>query len=45
MHKVGEHQHDTEHGHTKILVNEKQIQLLQNQIEELKAKSDNPLAG
>ena len=44
-HKVGEHQHDTEHCHTKILVNEKQIQLLQNQIEELKAKSDNPLAG
>jgi len=31
--------------HTKILVNEKQIQLLQNQIDELKAKSDNPLAG
>jgi len=44
-HEVGEHQHDTEHGHTKILVNEKQIQLLQNQINELKAKSDNPLAG
>ena len=39
------HTHDTEHGHTKILVNEKQIQLLQNQIDELKAKSDNPLAG
>ena len=44
-HEVGEHQHDTQHGHTKILVNEKQIQLLQNQINELKAKSDNPLAG
>ena len=43
-HEVGEHQHDTQHGHTKILVNEKQIQLLQNQINELKAKSDNPLA-
>jgi uncharacterized protein HemX len=38
------HTHDTQHGHTKILVNEKQIQLLQNQIDELKAKSDNPLA-
>ena len=38
------HTHNTEHGHTKILVNEKQIQLLQNQIDELKAKSDNPLA-
>ncbi|QGZ17677.1 hypothetical protein HTVC023P_gp48 [Pelagibacter phage HTVC023P] len=42
-HEVGEHQHD-EHGHTKILVNEKTIQILQNQIDELKAKSDNPLA-
>ena len=42
-HKVGEHKHP-EHGHTKILVNEKQIELLQNQIDELKAKSDNPLA-
>ena len=43
-HEVGEHKHDTEHGHTKILVNEKTIQILQNQIDELKAKSDNPLA-
>ena len=32
------------HGHTKMLVNEKQIQLLQNQIEEIKIKSSNPLA-
>ena len=38
------HTHDTEHGHTKILVNEKQIQLLQNQIDELKLSSSNPLA-
>ena len=37
------HTHE-EHGHTKILVNEKTIQILQNQIDELKAKSDNPLA-
>ena len=43
-HEVGKHEHDTEHSHTKILVNEKQIQILQNQIDELKAKSDNPLA-
>ena len=43
-HEVGEHTHE-EHGHTKILVNEKTIQILQNQIDELKAKSDNPLAG
>ena len=42
-HEVGEHNHG-EHGHTKILVNEKQIELLQNQIEELKLKSSNPLA-
>ena len=43
-HEVGEHQHDTEHGHTKILVNEKEIELIKNQIQELKLKSDNPLA-
>ena len=35
----------TEHGHTKILVNEKQIELLQVQIEEIKASSSNPLAN
>lgn len=44
-HEVGEHTHDTDHGHTKILVNEKTIQVLQNQIEELKIKSSNPLAN
>ena len=38
------HTHNTEHGHTKILVNEKQIELLQNQIDELKLSSGNPLA-
>ena len=38
-----DHTHE-QHGHTKILVNEKTIQILQNQIDELKAKSDNPLA-
>ena len=42
-HEVADHKHE-EHGHTKILVNEKTIQILQNQIDELKAKSDNPLA-
>ena len=42
-HEVGDHKHE-EHGHTKILVNEKTLQILQNQIDELKAKSDNPLA-
>jgi len=43
-HKVGEHQHE-EHGHTKILINEKQIEIIKNQIQELKERSDNPLAG
>ena len=32
------------HSHTKTLVNEKQIELLKNQIEEIKIKSSNPLA-
>ena len=36
----------TNHGHTKILVNEKQIELLQVQIEEIKKVStSNPLAN
>ena len=35
----------TGHGHTKILINEKQIELLKVQIEELKASSSNPLAN
>jgi len=34
-----------DHGHTKILVNEKEIQLLKVQIEEIKIKSSNPLAN
>ena len=38
------HTHE-EHGHTKILINEKQIELIKNQIQELKERSDNPLAG
>ena len=33
----------TNHGHTKMLVNEKQIQLLQVQIDEIKVKTSNPL--
>ena len=39
------HEHDNEHGHTKILVNEKQIELLQVQIEEIKVSTSNPLAN
>ena len=40
------HEHDmAEHGHTKILVNEKQIELLGVQIEEIKVSTSNPLAN
>ena len=35
----------TEHSHTKTLINEKQIELLKVQIEEIKASSSNPLAN
>jgi len=35
---------DTEHGHTKMLVNEKEIQLLKVQIEEIKVATSNPLS-
>ena len=34
-----------DHSHTKILVNEKEIELLKVQIEEIKVKSSNPLAN
>ena len=34
----------TNHGHTKILVNEKEIQLLKVQIEEIKVSTSNPLS-
>ena len=33
-----------DHGHTKILVNEKEIELLKVQIEEIKVSTSNPLA-
>ena len=33
-----------EHGHTKILVNEKEIELLKIQIEEIKVSTSNPLS-
>jgi len=39
------HEHDNKHGHTKILVNEKQIELLQVQIEEIKVATSNPLSN
>ena len=39
------HEHNNEHSHTKMLVNEKEIELLKIQIEEIKVKSSNPLAN
>ena len=39
------HDHPITHGHTKILVNEKQIELLQVQIEEIKVATSNPLSN
>jgi len=37
------HEHPVNHGHTKILVNEKEIELLKVQIDEIKVKTSNPL--
>ena len=43
---IESHEHNmAEHGHTKILVNEKQIELLGIQIEEIKVSTSNPLAN
>ena len=39
------HEHPVDHGHTKTLVNAKEIELLKVQLEELKVKSSNPLAN
>ena len=44
-HKLQDHDHPVEHSHTKTLVNEKEIELLKVQIEEIKVKSTNPLAN
>ena len=33
------HEHDNEHGHTEYLINKKEIELLQVQIEELKVST------
>jgi len=43
-HSFIEHDHPVEHSHTKTLVNEKQIELLQVQIEEIKVSTSNPLS-
>ena len=39
------HEHNTEHGHTKMLVNDKKIELLQVQIDEIKESTSNPLSN
>ena len=44
-HDLVEHDHPVDHGHTKTLINEKEIDLLKVQIEEIKVKSSNPLAN
>tara|TARA_B100000427_G_scaffold175217_1_gene145690 strand:- start:59 stop:367 length:309 start_codon:yes stop_codon:yes gene_type:complete len=41
---IESHEHEmSEHGHTKILVNEKEIELLKVRIEEIKVSTSNPL--
>ena len=39
------HEHPVDHGHTKTLVNEKEIELLKVQIEEIKVSTKNPLSN
>ena len=39
------HEHPVDHGHTKTLVNEKEIELLKVQIEEIKVSTSNPLSN
>ena len=38
------HEHPVNHGHTKSLVNAKEIELLKVQIEEIKVSTSNPLS-
>ena len=44
-HDLVEHEHPVEHSHTKTLVNEKEIELLKVQIEEIKVSTKNPLSN
>ena len=39
------HDHPVDHNHTKSLVNEKEIELLKVQIEEIRVSSTNPLTN
>ena len=42
-HDLIEHDHPVDHSHTKTLINEKEIELLKVQIEEIKVSTSNPL--
>ena len=44
-HDLVEHDHPVEHSHTKPLVNEKEIELLKVQIEEIRVSASNPLTN
>ena len=44
-HDLVRHDHPVDHGHTKTLVNEKEIELLKVKIEEIKVSTSNPLAN
>ena len=44
-HDLIKHDHPVDHGHTKTLVNEKEIELLKVQIEEIKEAASNPLSN
>ena len=44
-HELVKHEHDDEHGHTEYLINKKEIEILQVQMEELKVSTSNPLAN
>ena len=44
-HDLVEHDHPVDHSHTKTLVNEKEIELLKVQIEEIKVSTSNPLTN
>jgi len=39
------HEHPVEHGHTEMLINKKEIELLKVQIEEIKVSTKNPLSN
>ena len=43
-HDLVKHDHPVDHGHTKTLVNEKEIELLKVQIEEIKVSTSNQLS-